>query len=572
MIIAEYIVKLLREASIQRIWGVTGDSLNGLADSLKSDGSIQWIGVRHEEVAAFAAGAEAEVSQSLAVCAGSCGPGNMHLINGLYNCYRNQVPVLAIASDIPSTEIGTHYFQETDPKTLFSDCSVYCEKITTPEQMPQVFETAMRQALLKRSVSVVVLPGDIALKALPKETDIKWQTPSLPRLEPASEATQLAADYLNKAKRVTLLCGAGCQFAHSEILQLADILQSPVVHALRGKEFIEYDNPYSVGMTGLIGFESGYHAMEHADTLVLIGTGFPYRHFYPKNKTIIQIDHSPAAIGRHVQVDVGIVSDTIAALDALTPLLQRKTDDRFLKACLKHYTATRNQLDNLAEIKPKSHQIHPQTLAKTLSDLAAEDAIFTCDVGTPTLWSARYLQMNGQRRLIGSFNHGSMANALAMALGAQSTNSKRQVVAFCGDGGFSMLMGDLLTLLPYGLNIKIVVLNNQSLGFVDMEMKAAGFVSDSTKLDNPSFAEIARACGLKSDIATQPQELADKVSSLLNHDGPALLEVMTDHHELSMPPSINVQQVKGFSLYALKAIFNGYGDELVGIVKINLLR
>ena len=572
MNISEYIVKLLNTAGVQRIWGVTGDSLNGLADSINSDGNIQWIGVRHEEVAAFAAGAEAEISENLAVCAGSCGPGNMHLINGLYNCYRNQVPVLAIASDIPSTEIGTNYFQETDPKKIFADCSVYCEKITSPQQMPQVFETAMRQAILNSSVSVVILPGDVALKKISKRLPVKWQTPLIPQLKPAPDAISLAADYINKAKRVTFLCGAGCKSAHKEVLQLADLLHAPIVHALRAKEYIEYDNPHSVGMTGLIGFESGYHAMENADTIVLIGTGFPYRHFYPEGKSIIQIDHSAAAIGRHVQVDVGIVSDTIQALNDLFPLLQQKSDDRFLKSCLKHYKSSRSQLDALAEINPKSKKIHPQALVKIISDLADEDTIFSCDVGTPTLWSARYLEMNGKRRLIGSFNHGSMANAMAMALGAQSTNKKRQVIAFCGDGGFSMLMGDLLTLKPYDFDLKIVILNNQSLGFVDMEMKAAGFVSDSTKLVNPSFADIGRACGIESDIVIDSGELKDKISSLLNHDGPALLEVMSDKLELSMPPTINAKEIKGFSMYALKAIYNGRGNELIEIAKVNLLR
>ncbi|WP_066015134.1 ubiquinone-dependent pyruvate dehydrogenase [Endozoicomonas atrinae] len=572
MNIAQYTVKLFRQMGIQRIWGITGDSLNGLADSLRADGEIEWIGVRHEEVAAFAAGAEAEISGQLAVCAGSCGPGNMHLINGLYNCFRNNVPVLAIAADIPSSELGTHYFQETDPKQLFAGCSIFCEKITTPDQMPQVMETAIRQAILKQSVSVIILPGDVALKSMPKNSVIKWQPPEPASIEPCIQSIKLAADLLNGLEKVTLLCGAGCKGAHDAVIALAEKLNAPIVHALRGKEFIEYDNPYDVGMTGLIGFESGYQAMDNADALLLLGTGFPYRHFYPQGTKIIQIDRAPEAIGRHTQVDLGIVSEVIPALKALIPQIHKKSDDEFLQWCQEHYQSSREKLDAQAATKPKSKRIHPQTLASLISRKAADNAIFTCDVGTPTLWSARYIQTNGKRRLIGSFNHGSMANALAQAIGAQMLDRQRQVIAFCGDGGFSMLMGDLLTLQPYQLPIKIAVLNNSSLGFVDLEMKSAGFVSDATTLKNPSFAAIASACGIHSYTVNMPAELPDALDSWLNDTGPSLLEVITDRHEISMPPKMELAYGKGFSLYALKAVLNGYGDELIELAKVNLFR
>ncbi|WP_257263752.1 ubiquinone-dependent pyruvate dehydrogenase [Endozoicomonas sp. ONNA2] len=572
MNIAQYMVSLFHHAGVQRIWGITGDSLNGLADSLRADGHIEWIGVRHEEVAAFAAGAEAEISGKLAVCAGSCGPGNLHLINGLYNCYRNSVPVLAIAADIPSSESGTRYFQETDPGQLFAGCSIFCEKITTAQQMPQVLETAMRQAILKRSVSVLILPGDIALTPLPTKIPIKWQAPQPPLTTPDGQLIKLAADILNNCEKVTLMCGAGCQNAHDEVIALARTLNAPIVHALRGKEFIEYDNPYDVGMTGLIGFASGYQAMENADVLLLLGTSFPYRHFYPKHSQVIQVDRAPEAIGRHVQVDLGIVSDVLAALSVLQPLLIPKASSQFLQKCQQHYQASRKKLDAEAKNRHASSPIHPQTLACAINQKASDTAIFICDVGTPTLWAARYLKTNGHRRLIGSFNHGSMANALAQALGAQMVDRQRQVIAFCGDGGFSMLMGDLLTLKPYNLPVKIVILNNSSLGFVDLEMKAAGFVSKATNLDNPCFSAIASACGMQSCRVSLPNELSPAIDDWLHATGPSVLEVVTDRHELSFPPKMAPEYAKGFGLYSLKAVINGYGDELLELAKVNLFR
>ncbi|GAA4650972.1 ubiquinone-dependent pyruvate dehydrogenase [Kistimonas scapharcae] len=572
MNIAQYTVNLLRVVGVKRIWGITGDSLNGLADSLRADGAIEWIGVRHEEVAAFAAGAEAEVTGQLSVCAGSCGPGNMHLVNGLYNCYRNGVPVLAIAADIPSPERGSHYFQETDPQQLFAGCSVFCEKITTPGQMPMLLETALRQAILKRSVSIIVLPGDVALEPMPKNTPIKWQNPLPATVEPCAEIIRQAADMLNGVGKVTLLCGAGCQGAHDAVMSLAENQSAPIVHALRGKEFIEHDNPYDVGMTGLIGFESGYQAMENADVLLLLGTGFPYRHFYPQTAKVIQVDRDPQAIGRHVQVDLGVVGDVLPAIKALLPMINRKPEHEFLQRCRQHYHASRKKLDAQAETGHRSERVHPQTLAKMISEKAAENAIITCDVGTPTLWSARYIQTNGKRRLMGSFNHGSMANALAQAMGAQMVDRKRQVIAFCGDGGFSMLMGDLLTLKPYELPVKIVVLNNSALGFVDLEMKAAGFVSNATELNNPSFAAIASACGIGSHRVNRPDQLSKAMDEWLKEPGPSLLEVITDRHELSLPPKMEFAYGRGFSLYALKAVLNGYGNELIELAKVNLFR
>ncbi|MEQ5124087.1 ubiquinone-dependent pyruvate dehydrogenase [Morganella morganii] len=569
--VAGYIAKMLADAGINRIWGVTGDSLNGLSDSLRKLGSIEWMGTRHEEVAAFAAGAEAHLTGKLAVCAGSCGPGNLHLINGLFDCQRNRVPVLAIAAHIPSGEIGSHYFQETHPQELFRECSVYCELVSNPEQIQQVLGIAMRKAILERGVAVVVIPGDVALKPAPESARNVWYEPSLPLVMPQRDELVKLADALNGAKNITLMCGAGCAGAHDEVIKLAETLKAPVVHALRGKEHIEYDNPYSVGMTGLIGFSSGYYAMENADTLVLLGTHFPYRAFYPAKAKIIQVDINPGSLGAHCAVDMAVIGDIKATLNAIQPRLQAKEDRTHLDAALKHYQTARSDLDALATAS-KRELIHPQYLAKKISELADDDTVFTCDVGTPTVWAARYLTMNGKRRLIGSFNHGSMANAMAQAIGAQALDRKRQVVAMCGDGGFSMLMGDFISLAQMQLPVKIVIFNNSVLGFVAMEMKAGGYLTDGTDLHNPDFAAMANAMGIKGIRVEDSESLDDALKTAFAHDGPVLVDVVTAKQELAMPPEIKFEQAKGFSLYMLRAIINGRGDEIVELAKTNWLR
>lgn len=570
--IASFVAETLRQAGVQRIWGVTGDSLNGLSDSLRKVDEIEWLGTRHEEVAAFAAGAEAHMSGKLAVCAGSCGPGNMHLINGLYDCHRNKVPVLAIAAHIPSSEIGSNFFQETHPQELFKDCSVFCELVSNPEQMPFMLETAMRQAILHNDVAVLVLPGDVALQPMPDGAEPKWTVPKPAQLLPQQDDVQQLAEMLNEGKKITLLCGAGVKGAQQDVVELARVLQAPIVHALRGKEYLEYDNPYDVGMTGLIGFASGYYAMEEADTLLMVGTSFPYRAFYPSHAKILQIDNNPASLGRHTQIDLGVLGDTKSTLASLIPLLNSDRCDKHLMRCTQHYKDARQALDDKASGDSKQGLIHPQYLTRLISEMANEDTIFTCDVGTPTVWAARYLKMNGQRRLIGSFSHGSMANAMSQAMGAQSTDRQRQVIAMCGDGGFSMLMGDLLSLKQLNLPVKIVVFNNRSLGFVAMEMKSAGYLSDDTDLDNPSFAAIAQACGIKGVHVSKPEDLASALQDTLQSDEPVVLEVDTAKQELAMPPKIQFEQAKGFSLYMLKAIINGQGDEIMELSKTNWLR
>lgn len=570
--IAEYIADLLSAAGVHRIWGVTGDSLNGISDALQKHPDINWMPTRHEEVAAFASGAEGQLTDNLVVCAGSCGPGNMHLINGIFDCHRSHVPTLVIASHIPSHEIGANYFQETHPQELFRECSVYCELISNPNQLPYVLEVAMRKAILERDVAVIVLPGDIALKPMPEDARLRWHQPHLPVITPDEDSLAEVAGVLNQSGNVTLLCGAGCKGAHDEVIALAERLKAPVVHAMRGKEYIEYDNPYDVGMTGLIGFSSGYHAMDNADTLVILGSAFPYREFYPDKATIIQIDNRSAALGAHTQIDYGLQGDVKATLQALLPKLEIHTDSDFLSRALAHYSQAREGLDRLASGDSKQGLIHPQYTTRLLSEKAAEDTIFTCDVGTPTVWAARYLKMNGQRRLLGSFNHGSMANALAQAIGAQATFPERQVVAMCGDGGLSMLMGDLLTIRQLNLPLKIVVYDNRSLGFVAMEMKASGFYSHDTDLTNPDFAAIANAAGIESKQVENPQELPAAIDDMMASTGPYLLAVKTAKQELAMPPKIKFNQAKGFSIYMMKAVLNGDSNELVELGKTNWLR
>ncbi len=569
--IAGLFADTLHLAGVERIYGVVGDSLNGLTDSLRKRGKIEWIHVRNEEAAAFAAGAEAQLTGKLAVCAGSCGPGNMHLINGLYDCHRTRVPVLAIAAQVPSGEVGSNYFQETRPEALFRECSVYCETIADADQMPRTLDTAIRAAVGRRGVSVIAMPGDVALRTTTGQI-ARSATTLLP--EPAKivpDAATLAelAAMLNDADRVTILAGRGCRTAHAQLVALAAALQAPVVHALGGKEFIEYDNPYDVGMTGLIGFSSGYDAMMGCDTLLMLGTDFPYRQFYPEKAKVVQVDLRAESLGLRTAIDLGVVGDVGATIDHLLPLVTRNRDDAFLKKSRANYAEARKGLDDLATGTPGSGVIHPQHVARLVSEQASDDAVFTCDVGTPTVWAARYLAMNGRRRLIGSFNHGSMANALPQAIGAQAAFPGRQVVSLSGDGGLAMLMGELLTVRQLGLPVKIIVFNNGTLGFVEMEMKAAGLIETGVALDNPDFAAMARAIGIHGARVTDPGEVDAGVREVLSHPGPALLDAVTARTELSMPPKITLEQMKGFTLYMAKAVMSGRGDSIVELGKTN---
>lgn len=571
--VADLIVETLDQAGVERIYGVVGDSLNGLTEALRQTGKIEWVHVRHEEVAAFAAAGEAQITDRLAVCAGSCGPGNLHLINGLYDAQRSRTPVLAIAAQIPSAEIGGGYFQETHPQSLFRECSVYCELVSDPSQMPYVLENAIRAAVGERGVAVIVIPGDVALKPAPARdvSPVAGLLPPAPVVTPAAAQVTALAGLLDGAQRVTLFCGRGCAGAHPQLMQLAQTLKAPIVHALGGKEHVEYDNPYDVGMTGFIGFASGYEAMHACDLLLMLGTDFPYKQFLPSGITIAQVDIRASQLGRRCKLDLGVVGDVGATIAALLPRLAEKQDRKHLDDSIARYRHSREGLDALARGTPGRKPIHPQYLAKLVSDVAAEDAAFTFDVGTPTIWAARYLQMNGKRRLVGSLVHGSMANAMPQAIGIQAAQPGRQVISLSGDGGFTMLMGDLITLKQQKLPVKIVIFNNGVLGFVAMEMKAAGFVELGTDLENPDFAAMARAMGIHGVRVEDPGDLPGAVADVLGHDGPAVLDVVTATQELSMPPTISLEQAKGFGLWMLRAVMSGRGDEVVDLAKQNLL-
>jgi pyruvate dehydrogenase (quinone) len=574
--VADQFAETLAAAGVKRIYGIVGDSLNGLTDSLRRQGKIEWVHVRHEEVAAFAAGAEAHLTGELAVCAGSCGPGNLHLINGLFDCHRSRVPVLAIAAQIPSAEIGAGYFQETHPQTLFNECSHYCELVSGANQMPRALEVAIREAVGKRGVSVLVMPGDIALQPASEAPSAKATglLPAAPVVTPRKQDLDRLAALLNGEGSVTILCGSGCQGAHSELLALGERLKAPMVHTMRGKEHVEWENPCDVGMTGLIGFSSGYYAMLDCDVLLMLGTDFPYRQFYPQGSgvRIAQVDIRAENIGRRAPVDLGVVGDVKATLTALLPLLKQKWDGSHLSQALEHYARARKALDDLAVGTPGKGLIHPQQIAKAISGHAAKDAVFTCDVGLPTVWAARYLAMNGSRRLIGSFWHGSMANALAQAIGAQAAFPGRQVISLSGDGGFQMLMGDFLSLVQLGLPVKVVVFNNGALGFIELEQKSTGFLPFGTDFKNPNFAAMAEAVGVRGIRLEDPGEVEAGITAALTHNGPVLIDAVVNRTELAMPPSITMEMAKGFTLYMVKAVISGRADEVIDLARTNLWR
>lgn len=568
--VAASLVEILERAGVKHVHGVVGDSLNGIVEEIRNSKQIKWVHYRHEEAAAFAAGAEAQLTGRLAVCAGSCGPGNMHLINGLYDAHRSNAPVLAIAAHIPSEQIGTSYFQETRPESLFRECSYYCETIASSRQMPRVLQIAMQHAIGQNGVAVISLSGDVAMEKMEHEDLEHAVFSSRPASRPADAELQKLAQLINEAKKVTLLCGAGSAGAHEALLSLAEKIKSPIVHALRGKEHVQYDNPYDVGMTGLIGISSGYHAVEDADLLLMLGTDFPYKEWYPSKAKIVQLDIRPERLGRRCKLDLGLTGDVKETIKAVLPFLEEVTDSSFLEKCQERYQDNRkNLMEHARPVKGKA--IHPEYLTKVLSEKAANDAIFTVDVGTPTVWAARYVDMKAGRRLIGSFNHGSMASAMPQAIGAQFAFPDKQVISLSGDGGFAMLMGDILTIFQYDLPVKIIVYNNSSLGFVAMEMKVIGMPPFGTDLKNPDFAKMAEAIGIKGIRVEDADDVESAIAAALAHPGPVLVDVVVNQAELSMPPKIEFEQAKGFGIYMLKQTLLGDGKEVWDTISSNFL-
>lgn len=568
--VAQHLVEALASAGVRRIYGVVGDSLNSIVDAVHHNKKIEWIHVRHEEVAAFAASAEAQLTGNLAVCAGSCGPGNLHLINGLFDAHKALAPVLAIAAQIPSSEIGTEFFQETHPERLFQECSHFCQLVGIEKQMPRLLQIAMQTSLSRGGVSVLVLPGDVAsAKMTSKELEHPVFRPR-PAIRPSTNDLKKLAALLDDADRVTLFGGAGCADAHQEVLSLADQLQSPIVYSFRGKEFLEYDNPYATGMTGLLGTESGHYSLEKADLVFLLGTDFPYTAWYPKKPKIAQLDIRAEHLGRRSRLDLGLMGDVKATLTDLLPLPKKKKSDKHLKACLEKSREGHKSLDRKSEANTKQESLAPEFVTAILSEVAADDAIFTVDTGMSAVWAARYLRMKRGRRLIGSFNHGSMANAMPQAIGAQLAFPKRQVISMSGDGGFAMLMGDLLTIAQYHLPVKLVVYNNSTLGMVKLEMRVAGLEDFGVDVPNVNFAKIAEAVGIQGFRVESAGDLRNALSTALQHAGPALVDVVTNPNALAVPPKIDAKEVAGYGLYVAKQTLHGKLFESIDELKGNL--
>ncbi|APE24741.1 MULTISPECIES: pyruvate dehydrogenase [Streptomyces] len=569
--VAEMFVDILVRAGVRRLYGVVGDSLNPVVDAIRRTPSIDWVQVRHEEVAAFAAGAEAQITGGLAACAGSCGPGNLHLINGLYDAHRSMAPVLALASQIPSSEIGLGYFQETHPDQLFRECSHYSELISNPQQMPRLLHTAIQHAVGRRGVSVVSLPGDIASQPAPEKTAGTALVTSRPTVRPGDAEIDALVRMIDEAERVTLFCGSGTAGAHAEVMQFAERVKAPVGHALRGKEWIQYDNPYDVGMSGLLGYGAAYEATHECDLLILLGTDFPYNAFLPDDVKIVQVDVRPEHLGRRSRLDLAVWGDVRETLRCVIPRIRAKSNRRFLDKMLKKHADALEGVVRAYTRKVEKHvPIHPEYVASVIDELADEDAVFTVDTGMCNVWAARYLTPNGRRRIIGSFSHGSMANALPQAIGAQFTDRDRQVVSLSGDGGFSMLMGDFLTLVQYDLPVKVIVFDNSSLGMVELEMLVAGLPSYGTTNKNPDFAAIARAAGAYGVRVEKPKHLAGALKDAFKHKGPALVDVVTDPNALSIPPKISADMVTGFALSASKIVLDGGVGRMLQMARSNL--
>lgn len=574
MKLAAQLVGQLRDAGVRRIYGIVGDSLNPIVDAVREtggseNGGIDWIHVRHEEAAAFAASADAQLTGQLAVCAGSCGPGNLHLINGLYDANRTGAPVLAIASHIPSVQIGQSYFQETHPDRLFTECSVYSELISTPGQSPRVVHAAISHALGEPGVAVVTLPGDLA--SLTAEGEAPTYVPvERGHLVPPPGVVQSLADAINQASKVAIFAGYGVGEAHDEVIALAEKIGAPIGHSLRGKDQIQWDNPFDVGMTGLLGYGAAAAGIEDADLLLLLGTDFPYEQFLPDVRTA-QVDRRAAIIGRRTGVDLPVHGDVLPTLLALEDLVEPKKDRKFLtKTLKKHERLMSKAVGAYTKNVETRTPIHPEYAASILDKVAAADAVFTADTGMCNVWTARYIEPLGTRRLIGSFLHGSMANALPQAVGAQFAYPGRQIVAVCGDGGLSMLLGEMLTAKAYELPVKVVVFNNATLGMVKLEMLVDAMPDFGTDTPAVNFAAIAEAMGWHSIRVTDPRQLEGAFGESLAFEGPSLVDVVTDPRALSIPPKITSDQVFGFATAMSKIVLNGGAGEAVAMARSNL--
>lgn len=572
--LATQLIDQLRAAGVERIYGIVGDSLNPIVDAVRrtggsSRGGIDWIHVRHEEAAALAASAEAQLTGKLAVCAGSCGPGNLHLINGLYDANRSGAPVLAIASHIPSVQIGSGFFQETHPDRLFTECSVYSELVSTTDQAPRVMHSAIQHAVALRGVSVVTIPGDIAGQRATAPTP----APAMCRpatVVPAAESIRELAAAVNEARKVAVFAGIGTEGAHDAVIEFAAKVKAPVGHSLRGKDFIQYDNPYDVGMTGLLGYGAAAEGIKDADLLVLLGTDFPYNQFLPDTRTV-QVDRAAEHLGRRTDVDIAVHGDVLPTLEALLPLVEEKQDRRFLDEMLRKHDRLMNKaVGAYTQKAERLVPIHPEYAASLLDQAASPDAVFTADTGMCNVWAARYINPLGTRRIIGSYLHGTMANALPHAVGAQLSQPDRQVVAICGDGGLSMLLGELITARTNNLPLNVILFNNSTLGMVKLEMLVDGLNDHGVDVPDTNYAAIAAAIGFHSVRVSDPADIMDAYRAAFDHQGPSLVELITDPNALSIPPKITTDQVLGFATAMSKVVLNKGAGQAVSMARSNL--
>lgn len=566
--VSHQIVELLEKANIKRVYAVTGDSLNFFNIAVKQSDNTDWVHVRHEEVGAYAATAESELN-GIGCCAGSSGPGHVHLINGVYEAHKSRTPLVVIASTIPTIEFGTDYFQETNTIKLFDDCSCYNQIITRPEQAQRIVQTAIQHAISKKDVAVIGLPGDIAEMDAIDEAYTTNLFFNQPIIIPNKTELQQASQIINEAKRVTLFCGIGASEANQEIIEFSKKLHAPVGYSFKGKMSIQPNNPNEVGMTGLLGQPSAYHAMHKADLIILIGTDFPYKDFIPTDKKIIQIDTEGAKIGRRAKVDLGLVGNAKETVQELLSLVQPKDNRDFLDSQLELYKKVLENKLTYVHDKGTENAIQPEYTAYLLDELATKDAIFTVDTGMCCVWGARYITGTGERKMLGSFNHGSMANAMPQAIGAQLAYPERQIIAMCGDGGISMLLGDLATIKQYHLPVKIIIFNNRTLGMVKLEMEVAGLPDNETDMENPDFALIGKAMGIESEAVKNPDDLPDAICRAFAHNGPYLLNVFTNPNALAMPPKIDFNQMLGMTKSMAKLMLGGKMDEVMDTIKSN---
>ncbi|ROR91601.1 thiamine pyrophosphate-dependent enzyme [Nocardioides aurantiacus] len=564
--VAELLIESLAEHGVRSVWGVVGDALNPVTDAIRREDRIEWIGVRHEEVGAFAAAAQAQLTGDLAVCMGTVGPGAIHLLNGLYDAKKSHAPVLAVCGQVPREEMGSEFFQEVDNDALFADVAVFNRTVTHVDQLPALIEAAGNAALQHRGVAVLTLPGDVGGLDLPEDTPVPRFVRQSPRAVPDPDAVQAAAAALDAAGTVTLLVGRGAVDAREEVLRLADRLAAPMVLSLKAKEGLEDDNPFEVGQSGLLGNPATATAFAECDALVLVGTDFPYRDFLPEGKTVVQLDVRGSHIGRRLAVDLPLVGDAGLGVQALLPLLREGRDRTHLDGVREEYLAWQESQQALTDpaydhtpkgllrrkVDNPDALIRPELLAAAVDRHAASDAVFTTDTGMATVWFSRFVRMTGTRRLLGSYNLGSMANAMPQALGASALDRRRQAVAMCGDGGLTMLLGDLITAVAHDLPVKLVVFDNGRLGMVKLEMEQVGLPEFGTVLRNPDLAAVARAMGLHAVRVERPGDVDEAVREAFAHEGPVLLDVVTNPDEVALPPSPTVSQAWGFAIAKTK--------------------